>query len=210
MQTTIPFQGFYNSIHDGELDNCLEQAFSDDFGEANTALLNRAFDAVQWSVVHAEYAAKYAAGFAELAGLKTLKFAELVSPREYNFTTDRIFCEVDIVDVRAALARLPADALADKAAERFTSRSGFMSYYSPDVESWGALETWDCNQVGTILECLADTLAHDNNQWDQWDEYSLCEDFSGNGNIDNWLFAAPAMGRLGKVSYYLRQRAERG
>jgi hypothetical protein len=209
MKTTIPFQGFYNSIHDGELDNSLEMAFSDDSGHVNDRLHERAFDAVQWSVVHASYASAYAEAFAELAGLQTLKFVELDSPREYNFTTDRIFCDIDISDVRAALARLPAGALDEKARERFTSRSGFMSYYSPDVESWGALESWDLNQIGTILECLADTLAHTDDQWDQWDEYSLCEDFSGSGYIDNWLFSAPAMGRLDKVNYYLRQRAER-
>lgn len=38
METTIPFQGFYSSIHDSQLDYALESMFSDDQGHINRDL----------------------------------------------------------------------------------------------------------------------------------------------------------------------------
>ena len=34
MLTTVPFSGFYESLHDSQIDDCLERMFADDRGDA--------------------------------------------------------------------------------------------------------------------------------------------------------------------------------
>jgi hypothetical protein len=105
------------------------------------------------------------------------EFAEMTSPREYNFTTDRVFCRVAFADVEKMLGATKPDTLARIIRERFTSRSGFISFYSAEFADWMAKprEKWDANECGTLLiafladhadtsrrdvcERIADTLA---------------------------------------------------
>lgn len=83
-------------------------------------------------------------------------FEEMTSPREYNFTTDRLFAKVPAYIMQRLFARSRAEKHATLAAvirERFTSRSGFISYYRNDVAAWleKPLSDWDHNELGTLL-----------------------------------------------------------
>jgi hypothetical protein len=83
------------------------------------------------------------------------EWEEMVSPREYNFTTDRLFAKFSLSDLETIRQRLDAAELAQEARERFTSRSGFISFYDPDVSTWPeALEDWDHNQLGTLVRAF--------------------------------------------------------
>jgi hypothetical protein len=211
LKTTIPFSGFYESLHDSELDQALEMAFSDDSGTPNAGLLARAWDGVNWRYVHEEYAKEYCKAFASEFQIKSLTFEETHSPREYNFTTDRIFAFISLEDVRSILAKVDPVKLAEKVRECFTSRDGFSSFYSADVDDWGDVETWDHNQTGTLMQTFADQETRNHEAFDQWAEFELMEDARGNGHMDNWIFGSnpEKLNRLDRIGRYLRDRSER-
>lgn len=212
MLTTIPFSGFYNSLHDSEIDQTIEQMFSDrDTGsETNPGLESALFNNCDFRKVHTSYAADYCENFAEEFKLPSLKFESLNSPREYNFATDRIFANIELSDLREALRRVDKSELAKLAREKFTSRSGFISFYNPDVNTWGDLTTWDHNQCGTLLECLADQETSDSDGFTSYTEFDLMERARCNGRLNSWVESAtPNIQRLYKIHDYLETRAAR-
>jgi hypothetical protein len=210
MITTIPFSGFYYSIHSDELDRELENMVSDSSGchPISDRLAEESFDGVNWGDVHAEYAKEYTEYFNGWLGQEfgiTLKFESMTSPREYNFATDRIFAKINRADAIKLYKAVDRERLKKLAEERFTSRSGFISHYSPDVRSWGPLRTWDHNQLGTLVAAAAEQLG--SGDW----EYSLVEGMSGNGRVSEALYSGlnDKGKRIDKIAYYLRTREER-
>ena len=83
-----------------------------------------------------------------------LAWSTMTSPKEYNFTTDRIFAHVKLNDMAAAFRKVGTKSVRLAAEERFTSYDGFMSFYDSDIRTWGKLSTWDHNQLGTIFYAL--------------------------------------------------------
>lgn len=88
-----------------------------------------------------------------------LQFESMASPREYNFETDRIFCHIPLKTVRALFKASESEnhiSLRAAIRERFTSRSGFISHYSNDLETWldKHLQEWDHNEIGTLLVAM--------------------------------------------------------
>ncbi|UZZ64575.1 hypothetical protein [Curvibacter phage PCA1] len=211
LEVTIPFSGFYCSLHDSELDQALKSSFSDNSGNCNDDIIQLAFDAVHWGLVHNQYAREYCAQFAKEFKISGLTFDKLRSPKEYNFTTDRIFATLDIEELRRILSRVTPENLAAVARAKFTSRSGFISFYSPDVCSWGELGTWDHNQTGALIEALANQENQTGDCFDSWAEHGLMEDAQSNGLLDNWIFGSnpDTLNRLDKINRYLNTRAER-
>jgi hypothetical protein len=208
--TTIPFSGFYNSYHDDEIDQTIERMFSDrqTGDDSNQGLQSRLFDACDFGKVHLEYAKAYADSFAQYFKIPSMKFETLVFPREYNFTTDRIFAFVTLKDLRAIRKATSKGDLAQLAEERFTSRSGFISSYSPDVNDWGPFNEWDHNQYGTLIEAYARQESY--GRFTEDNELSLMEGYRGNGLFDQWIEnATKDIGRLFKVHDYLQDRKER-
>jgi hypothetical protein len=113
-----------------------------------------------------------------------LEFDDMDSPREYNFSTDRIFCMVPLSAVEALMRRSAEEGhkrLADCIEDRFTSRSGFSSYYSNDLADWleKPLEIWDHNELGTLLRALMD----DPEDRDLSVYYAVCD---GDGCYSEW------------------------
>lgn len=204
MLTVIPFSGFFQSIHSDELQSQLQRYF-----ENNDALLYKAIDCVDWREVQKEYAKEYAQNFANCFGLLTLRFESLQSPREYNFATDRIFCHIDCAEVKRILAKTDTALFEKKAREMFTSRSGFISFYDPDISQWGDVETWDHNKVYCLL-CAYVEQEH-STDWDMWAEGALMEDWVCNGHLDSaiWATNPQKLYRFFTIQRYLEKRAER-
>lgn len=117
-------------------------------------------------------------------------FDEMVSPREYNFGTDRVFAHIPVTAIRRMfrLSRAEKHAtLAEIIARRFTSRDGFSSFYPSDLASWLSrpVTDWDHNELGTLLDAVL-TIA-------DFDPYSdeisdrLCEETLGDeGAYEAW------------------------
>jgi hypothetical protein len=205
MLTTIPFCGFYDSLHDSMLDDAVEQMMSDESGSPYNGLVYKVQMDCRWKPVHEAYARAYCENFGIHFELKSLTFDELKSPKYYNFETDRIFATISTEEVARIASETNWDDFAELAKERFTSRSGFSSFYNPDYLTWGPVETWDHNQVGTLIELLV------GEDFDHYKEYDLMEDDRGNGEIEGWISEnTPNIGRLYNIADYLRTREARG
>ena len=214
----IPFAGFYNTWHDAEFDQAFEMMFDPEGCGADYAgtLARRFWDTIDWRAAQTAYAKDYAKNFAAALGCKVCEWEEMVSPREYNFTTDRLFAKFDARELRALLARADIRAELDiVAADMFTSREGFISHYSPDVSDWGNdLIEWDYNQRGALLQAAANIIIADGEKFDQWIEFDLMEDARCNGAIDSYIWNNTTDGaimgnRCDKVARYLNEREGR-
>lgn len=206
--STMPFSGFYNSIHNDNIDQAENWLFTDDDGENNESLQARFSDKCDYWKVYDNYARAYAKQFADDFKIKSLKFVELNSPREYNFSTDQIICSISRADLRAIYKATDRQKLTAHVKESCTSRSGFISFYSPDLKTWGHVDAWEQPQIKLLLEvyCEQETNAAD------FSDYELyCMDgYSGNGYFETWLCdACPISDRLYKIHTYLQTHEAR-
>lgn len=214
----IPFSGFYETWHDVEFNDVLEQMFDPEGSGADYAgpLAQRFCDTIDWRAARIDYAKDYAENFAAALGCKVFEWEEMVSPREYNFITDRLFAKFDAVELRALLARADIRAELDGvAAQWFTTRDGFISNYSPDVADWGDdLTKWDHNQRGALLQAAANVILAGGEEFNQEHEFDLMESERCNGVIDGYLWGntkdGAVMGnRCDKIARYLAAREAR-
>ena len=152
MITTIPFSGFYNSIHNWQIDHSLESMLCDSYSNTNDKLLSELIDSIDYQRCFESYAKEYTGRFSERFGI-SLEFESLRSPKYYNFETDRIFCKISDSEIVRIFSLTKKETLKEKIKERFTSCSGFISHYPNDLESWDQdPTTWDHNELGTLIE----------------------------------------------------------
>lgn len=181
VEIQIPFMGFYESWHDEKCSEAVESGFNYNHeADEDQELPDVFWDAdINWSAIHQEYAKNYAEAFGEELELD-VKFVEMTSPREYNFSTDRIFVSVPKEQMDAIKDKVFADEEARKfVSDSFTSRDGFSSFYSNDLTDEEWQEPLDYNQYGVILDAYVE-LQHreDPNNVREWNdrEYELVED----------------------------------
>lgn len=165
VETCIPFCGFYDSWASGIMDNDemmeLENAFEGfcrcpqnekEYDRLHEIYSDLILSGVDYQKGRLDIASQYV-NQAERELEIPLTFKELDSPREYNFTTDRIFCTAKLGDLKKLMNAIPKEAIAKEVKERFTSYDGFCSHYSNDYETWLAegVETFDHNQWETVI-----------------------------------------------------------
>ena len=206
----IPFGGFYDSIHSWELDRELENMVSDSSGchPVSARILDDLYSHIQYPF--SEYSRKFVEDFeiylnAEASLDVKLTYESVSSPREYNFGTDRIFAKISKRNAAKLYRKCDKTILDRIIKERFTSYDGFISFYDANRNAWGALNTWDHNQLECILLALIEQFF--NEDWEQ----SIIEDWSGNGIISNWMYEGldDEGKRLIKIADYLIMREER-
>lgn len=195
----IPFMGFYESWHDEKCSDAVESAFNYDQETGSDKELPDCFwDAnINWSAIHNDYAKEYAKAFMEEFGF-TGEFAELSSPRYYNYSTDRIFITVPKKQIDAIKAKVFADEKARAfVSEQFTSRDGFSSHYSNDLkdEDWTKEPLDEC-QYGVILEAYIELQEREENFADWGErEWALVEDFE----LSSWDSVIDAQAEVEKA-----------
>lgn len=191
------FPGFYESMLSGAIDNAENNEAENSAEKEESAeyypetyqpeqlRLSAAeygeilFDCMDYSAAYREMAADYAAAFDQWAAdnLETapgsFTFESMDSPREYNFTTDRVYVTVPLAVMESLFNRVDREKLAETISQRHSSRSGFISFYANDLESWleKPLEEFDHNEYGTLL-VAAMAAAVDNESDLNW---QLCE-----------------------------------
>lgn len=209
-EIVLPFSGFYCSVHDAAIDDAIDRMFCDDSGAPNEGLAGHVRAKCDFPEVFREYAKSYAAAFAAEFELPGLAYVRTCSPRFYNFETDRIIGALAVDDVLRLYDEVDTVTMTDTAAARFTSRSGFISFYSPDWQNtWGDVLEWDCNQLACLLAAYLETT--NPGDFDQWAEVGLMESAQGNGRFDEWIAEhTDGIDRLYKIDNYLRTRAARG
>jgi hypothetical protein len=208
----IPFGGFYGSIHEDGGDRILENIadnYKEDTGnDIPDALMENFNNACDWSAFHRGYAQAYAAAFAEEHLTGSAEFSGMISPKFYNFETDRIFMQVSGAFIEHMMSEVPEKVLTAAAKERHTSYDGFWSHYSPEWKSWGPLLEWDHNQLHTLL--MAYLFEERGEAWDQWAEHYLLEDGNCNGEYEHWLWGdSKEATRAFAIYDHLRNRANR-
>lgn len=134
---------------------------------------------MDYRAAHEAMARDYASAFDQWAtdNLETpadsFTFESMDSPREYNFSTDRLFVTVPIAVMESLYKGLDREVLAKAIESRHTSYDGFHSFYSNDVEEWIERDfaDFDHNEMATIL-CAAMAPYIDDKRDFNW---TICE-----------------------------------
>lgn len=182
LKIEIPFAGFYETWHDEEIDRAIQMHFEDDQGDLPEGVAGAIWESdIDWSAIRKEYCADFVDWFGNEFGLN-LEFDDMWSPREYNFSSDRIFAIADKDEfdtkIRKVVEAYPEWPQIIK--ERFTSYDGFWSNYSNDYqnEEWTRDVLDEC-QYKVMLQAYIDHLHTEdplnNPAWNEH-EYRCFED----------------------------------
>jgi len=153
------FPGFYESILDAFIDREIEYEM-EGFGKPGDEYYRapqtweEADRKANYPCARLAIAKAWLAAFGKETGL-TLEWETMTSPKEYNFETDRLFADIDANTLAKLATAKDTPEFAEVLKEKFTSRDGFISFYSNDVEGseWQQPVTeWDHNQLQALLE----------------------------------------------------------
>lgn len=170
----LPFSGFYESLWSGEIDsqgeNYVEHYVGTVQGEEGippelrldaAEVSEILFDVTDYGQCYRQLAEYYADAFntimSEHVGFPLgMTYESMDSPREYNFHTDRIYANVPQATVAKLFELSAADdheRLRAVLKERHTSRPGFHSWYSNDLDDWltKPLDQWDHNELCSLI-----------------------------------------------------------
>ena len=167
LESTIPFCGFYESFISDDIEYQIGQQIewdSDiyDLNEDEQQILWDNYLSVNRSSFYNEIAEHYTDLYIDALNERlegfTLKakFNLLISPREYNFETDRIFIDIQenhCIEFIKFIIKNYKKELEKKIQDRFTSGSGFWSHYKNGLDLWTKdYSEWDHNQIGTCFK----------------------------------------------------------
>ena len=167
LESTIPFDGFYNSYISSDIEHQIGQQIewdSDiyDLNEDEQQILWDNYLSVNRSYFYNQIAEHYSDLYIDALNERlegfTLKatYKFFTSPKEYNFETDRIFIEIEenhCIEFIEHIVKNYKKELEKKIQDRFTSRSGFNSFYKNSLNLWTQdYSKWDHNQIGTCFE----------------------------------------------------------
>jgi len=173
LESTIPFDGFYQSFISADIEREIEidiEYYSElyDLNEFEEELLCNSFLNINSYKFYNQIAKDYTNFYIDSLNAKlnyaypdhgfTLKatYKCLESPREYNFKTDTIFIEIQedhAVDFIKYIVQNYKKELEKKIQDKFTNRSGFISFYKNSIDLWTKdFKEWDCNMIGTCFE----------------------------------------------------------
>lgn len=173
---TLPFSGFYETIHGSKIDDDIEyylSELSDEYIENNFTNGDIWHDIeIDFTRFKNDYSRAYVNHFASEYDINDMTFESVESPRYYNYSTDRIFVNLTSEAVLNIIRCTDKDILKTVIKERFTSYDGFNSFYSNDVFEWGSIiENWDHNQLGALLEAFVYTETQLNPESDYMPEF---------------------------------------
>jgi len=83
-----------------------------------------------------------------------IEYDSVASPKEYNFTTDRIFALIPLAEVKKLEPLRHSEEFKTILKQWFTSYDGFCSFYesNPDHADWQKpIEEWDHNELSALL-----------------------------------------------------------
>lgn len=152
------FSGFYNTIFQADEEMVIEHPYKyDDYD----------FDYEGYQQDVAKECVKQVEEWLEDFDIK-VKFEELISPREYNFSNDSINVEYALGkdSMKKILDYLEEnkEAFSEYIKKRYTSRSGFISSYSNDANEWIKDlkdESSLHHKLGSVLEFILENEGHD-------------------------------------------------
>ncbi len=159
IETVVPFfVGYYQSILEHFIDQVVEMELEES---------EQSYDDIESSLDYPkafnEIAVQWLNRFNAETGYN-IEFETIESPREYNFTTDKLIGMIPVEEVKEAInkCRSNIDIFKNEVLDKyFKSYDGFISFYSNDLDDWfdKDVEDLDCNEVmaylaGSILSDL--------------------------------------------------------
>lgn len=159
----VGFAGFYSSFIGDNLDRQLE---NDEYNrDSSLEYLDISFD-YRWEDYKKDVSLAYMKNYIDFISDKLGKldisnqwYTTIDSPKYYNYTTDRIFQDVKVSeDYFNKIMGLIRDniGIADSFFKyHFTSRDGFVSFYSNDVKEWLEIDYLNCTdlELSYLLQC---------------------------------------------------------
>ena len=148
----IPFCGFYNSVISDEIEQNIEyevQYYSEEYGiELDEMDFITDFEGI--AKCYARYfEEKVQDAFPQIE----IKFSELISPKYYNYTTDKIYCEISDKNLKLVYKYCIANHFSDIVEKHLKVRDGFIPLYSDDFSEWDKdVLVWDDAQIGLLFE----------------------------------------------------------
>ncbi len=165
----IPFSGFYYTAHDIDLEDL---CYGDEPSKKACKIYEKLFITSGFSFrdVFTHYGKiVYLPEFESILSDKLeieildneLVFEKIIHPREYNFTTDRLFAFVSHRIINKAYEYINSSeekisVMNEICEQMFKSRSGFISFYEYQWKLWGnnIIEDWDFNQYGAMFKAI--------------------------------------------------------
>ena len=167
IKTFLPvFNGFYESIWQFDDDMVLYN-INEDRQEKGLSEID--FDNLE--INNAEYEKDVSIAFCEVLEkelsdyVKSITFENLYSPKQYNFSTDSINCEIEPdADAISAFIYKNKDAFCEYLKENYTGCDGFIPSYSNAFDVWAnntlGFKSFNCNghYLGSILQFICNIL----------------------------------------------------
>lgn len=126
---TVNFGGFYYSIHDELIDGMIESYYDgNDYSGLD----------INYQEIFQAYSKRYLSVFSEWLLHEfnldaSFKYVELYSPREYNFSTDKIIATITNASHKALYNKFKRnESFLDYLKDATQSKSGYVSFYSYD------------------------------------------------------------------------------
>ena len=149
LEVSLPFfQGFYHTELEDLMDREIEQEA--EFNGKEVEYLN---DIYNFQAAMNAIAKGWVKAFSQEIGIQ-LEYGDLSSPKEYNFTTDRVFASIPVSEVLKLEYLRETDEFKTILRQWFTSYDGFISYYDndPEGDKWQRpLAEWDHNELSALL-----------------------------------------------------------
>lgn len=98
-----------------------------------------------------------------LKEILTFEFIQLFQPRFYNYSTDKIVCMVTFdktLFIHYFLINMDKELFENHLLVEFTSRDGFVSWYSNDLDEWLYKLILDCDVDNIIFETMLEHILY--------------------------------------------------
>jgi len=199
-ETWLPvFTGYYHSIFD-ESDRFIEceaELSEDEFKEYYSVLYKAGvtkqwfdenlYDYIDYRAAEnavSEYICDSLTCLEHANIILDVEYEKTVNPKYYNFSTDSINCKIKYNEtLLMKYLEENLDEFKKYIEQKYTSRGGFSSHYSNELEYWMDIKNHDDHEVGSLLNFVLfneDPEAEMNLYY----EANGSEAFSNNANID--------------------------
>ena len=161
------FEGFYYSQ--------LDLAENIEVGEdENYSMTEEQFDEIDWnktnenvSKFYLDYFKDELSDFFKSIGVLSLEFIKVDSPKYYNYSTDKLVCNIEInKDVFVhELRKYNFDSWEQFLKDNFTSYDGFISFYPNTTMEWDELINEEIEDDNVIIETLLQFYLEQNEEF---------------------------------------------
>ena len=140
IEIQLPFSGFYHSIHDSYIDNYIEyeiEYLKSELGysDEQLAIINDRFYMMDYAPIRKaiceHYINAYNAVFYDEYNVHLdLEYSDLISPRFYNFETDKLYVLIDESIYNEVTALINSEDFKSLLKDKFKRRDGFIPFQS--------------------------------------------------------------------------------